>query len=772
MKPARVFQAVAAFLVLILIAGLMLPRVNTDRYRGRIQAALEAALGRKVTFGKVHFNLLTGPGFTLRDVSVAEDPALGVEPVAYVDQVVATPRLLSLLTGHLAFSSLRLEDAHLNLARVDLPSGEYRWNLEPLIRPAIIAAFPHLTIHGARINFKAADVKNVVYLLDCDMAIEPPSGSGQPWGFRFEGKPARADRPARGSGVVRMRGTWKPGSLDAKLDLERSELGDVVAVLRGEDAGLHGLISGSARFAGPLHHVVVDGRLRVEGLHGWNQDSPRGEVWPLDLHGWWNPQAQQLELDARVAGQGSSPLAAHYLVERYLTQPKWGASVTLVRFPAAPLVPLAQHLGLALVPGLEVTGTVDGVVGYSVAGGYRGQARVTEATLKLAGAPLLKVPEAQMMLAEGTARLTPTRVMEATGQDASVEGEYALQTADGRVRITARSLSVGAFGKQIPVLSEARAGKWSGELEWKVAAAVPNEGAGTKEGWSGEMQLAGVQLTSPALSAPVALDTAQCHLEADSIAVTKMRGTAGKIAFSGDYRYEAQSAHPHRFRIATGVVDAAELESLLMPALRRQTGVLGVDLPFRKQILPEWLAAWHAEGTVQMAGLATDLGQLPPVRAKVLWDAGRIALTDAVSGKASGRVDIDIRGKEPIYEMTGRLRNQDWKEGQITLDVKASGAGVGAKLLRSLEASGGFVATGLADDLDQVSGRYEAAWHGKVPRLELSGLRLQSAGESYSGTGKLQGDGMVVLEVKSATKQARVSGPLNAEQPLHWTAAP
>ena len=80
MKPARVFQAVAAFLVLILIAGLMLPRVNTDRYRGRIQAALEAALGRKVTFGKVHFNLFTGPGFTLRDVSVAEDPALGVNP--------------------------------------------------------------------------------------------------------------------------------------------------------------------------------------------------------------------------------------------------------------------------------------------------------------------------------------------------------------------------------------------------------------------------------------------------------------------------------------------------------------------------------------------------------------------------------------------------------------------------------------------------------------------------------------------------------------------
>ena len=767
MKPVRVFQALAALVVLTLIAGVMLPRVNTDRYRGRIQAALEAALGRKVTFGEVRFNLLTGPGFTLRDVSVAEDPALGVEPVAYVDLVVATPRLLSLLTGHLAFSSLRLDDAHLNLARVDLPSGEYRWNLEPLIRPAIIAAFPHLTIHGARINFKAANLKNVVYLLDCDLAIEPPSGSGEPWGFRFEGKPARADRPARGSGVVRMRGTWKPGSLDARLDLERSELADVVAVLRGEDAGLHGLVSGSARFAGPLNHVIVDGRLRVEELHGWNQDIPRGETWPLEVHGWWNSQGQQLELDARVAQKSGSPLAVHYLVEKYLTQPKWGASVTMMRFPAAPLVPLAQHLGLALVPGLEVTGTVDGVVGYSVSAGYRGQARVSDATVKLAGAPLLSVPEAQMMLAEGTARLLPTRVVEAPGQDASVEGEYALLTGQGRVRITAHSLDVGAFGKQIPVLSEARAGKWSGELEWKFPAAVPAEGV-----WSGEMELAGVKVTSPALGAPLLLDTAQCRLEAGSIAVTKMRGTAGKMAFSGEYRYEAQSAHPNRFRILMGVVKAADLESLLLPALRRPTGVLGVDLPFRKQTLPEWLSAWHAEGTVQVSGLATDLGQLLPVRAKVLWDVGRIALTDVVSGKASGRVEIDIRGKEPIYEITGRLRNQDWKGGQVSLDVNAGGSGVGAKLLRSLEANGKFAATGLADDLDQVSGRYQASWRGKVPRMELSGVRLQSAGESYTGTGKLQSDGTVVLQVKSATKQVQVIGPLQADQPLRWIAAP
>jgi len=757
----RILKWLASLFALVLAVGFIVPNFKADRYRSRIQSALASALGRQVEVGAVRFNLLTGPGFTVQDVTVAEDPALGFEPIAYVKNVVATPRILSLVTGHLAFSSLRLEDAHLNLARTDLPHGEYRWNLEPLLRPALITAFPNITIHNARINFKAANVKSVVYLLDSDLAIEPPSSSSSPWRFRFEGKPARTDRPARGSGLIRARGEWKPGSLDANLQLERSELGDVIAVLRGEDAGLHGLISGNARFLGPLSQVSIEGRLRIEELHGWDQGVPRGESWPLDLHGRWSAQAQQLELDARVAGKGSTPFAVHYLVEQYLTQPRWGASVTLTRFPAAPLVPLARHLGLPLSAGLEVGGTINGVVGYSVAAGYGGQARIEQASFQLPGSPPLAIAEAQVLIAQGVAHLQPARLVESGPQEAVVEADYTMATGAGRFRISARNLDVAALAGQlpagtVPVLSDARSGAWSGTLQW-----VNSE-------WSGDMELLDLELPSPALSEPVSIESAQCHLANGELVVQKIHAHAGPVTFTGDYRYQPEAAHQHRFRIAAGAVNAASLEKLLLPTLRRSRSVLGVDLPFRKRPLPPWLAAWHAEGTVQFADLQTDLGTLPNLRARFEWDAARVLLTDMLSTNLAGHAVIDLRAPEPAYELNARIRNQEWKGGHITVDTAATLQGTGERLLSSLRATGTFTATAAEESVDQLTGRYSLAWAKPVPRLSLTAVRLQSSSDIYKGEGNLQEDGTVLLQLSNATRQARLAGPLTAEAPLRW----
>ena len=309
----------------------------------------------------------------MSDVVIDDDPALSAEPIAYVGQLQAVPRLWSLFTGRLQFSSLRLEDTNLNLSRADVSNGEYRWNVETLLRPAVVAAFPNISLRGGRINFKAGNVKSMVYLLDSDLDVQPPSSSGKPWRFRFQGQPARADRPARGSGALRASGDWLPGSVDLDLELESSELGDMVALLRGEDIGLHGLISGRAKLKGPTTDVQLEGRLRVEDLHGWDQSIPKGESWPLDLHGRWNMPAQRLELDARVRGKDKPILNVHYLVQQYVTQPRWGVSVELTHFGVEPLLPLARHLGLALPEGLQFTGLCDGVVSYSARENFQGQ---------------------------------------------------------------------------------------------------------------------------------------------------------------------------------------------------------------------------------------------------------------------------------------------------------------------------------------------------------------------------------------------------------------
>ena len=57
---------------------------TADQYGRRLQASLERALGRRVEIGKVHFNLFKGPGFSVDNVTIHEDPAIGMEPVVYI----------------------------------------------------------------------------------------------------------------------------------------------------------------------------------------------------------------------------------------------------------------------------------------------------------------------------------------------------------------------------------------------------------------------------------------------------------------------------------------------------------------------------------------------------------------------------------------------------------------------------------------------------------------------------------------------------------------
>ncbi len=116
MKLAR---SLGLGLTLILLFGLAVPYIDAEGYRERIQTALERALHRKVTAGKVRSNLLTGPGFTVEDVTIQDDPSLGIEPLAYVRSLSARVELTTLWTRRLSFSNLRLNNPTVNLATID-----------------------------------------------------------------------------------------------------------------------------------------------------------------------------------------------------------------------------------------------------------------------------------------------------------------------------------------------------------------------------------------------------------------------------------------------------------------------------------------------------------------------------------------------------------------------------------------------------------------------------------------------------------------------------
>ena len=101
-----------ALLLLLAIVGFVAPVFTVDQYGRRLQTSLERALGRRVEIGKVHFNLFKGPGFSADNVTIYEDPAIGMEPVVYIQEpgsMEVAPSIWSLLGGKFEIASIRLD---------------------------------------------------------------------------------------------------------------------------------------------------------------------------------------------------------------------------------------------------------------------------------------------------------------------------------------------------------------------------------------------------------------------------------------------------------------------------------------------------------------------------------------------------------------------------------------------------------------------------------------------------------------------------------------
>ena len=80
----------------------------------------------------------------------------------------------------------------------------------------------------------------------------------------------------------------------------------------------------------------------------------------------------QTELESTSGGE-TLPLALRFRCSDYLSQPHWAVALNWNRFPAAPILDLARHMGADLPPRLNVTGSLDGVIGYTGQGNLQGE---------------------------------------------------------------------------------------------------------------------------------------------------------------------------------------------------------------------------------------------------------------------------------------------------------------------------------------------------------------------------------------------------------------
>ncbi len=368
--------AAAALLVAVLVGPRM---VNLNPYRMRIARLIATSLGRPVELASVEMRLLPWPAFELSNLSVAEDPAYGAEPVLHANTVTASIRFLPLFRGRLEIGTISVDDASLNLVH----SGPGKWNLDPLFRTAAAKAgseensdearraarLPYLEATNSRINIKDGAEKLPFSLINTDLELWQES-PGE-WHIRLRGQPARTDVSLYQEDTGELRLEANVGRAPAlrempvHLDLEwsQAQLGQLARLVTGSDPGWRGDLTGEVHVDGTANAAQVSARLRATGVH--RAEFAPAEPMDFDANCGFVYHYSRRELENLVC---DSPLGdGHVRVTGGMPRDDAAPelSLELDRVPLAAGLDVLRTLRSDVPENLEAGGTVSGKIAFS-----------------------------------------------------------------------------------------------------------------------------------------------------------------------------------------------------------------------------------------------------------------------------------------------------------------------------------------------------------------------------------------------------------------------
>jgi hypothetical protein len=753
----------AALLAILLAIALAAPFLRAGRLGEPIRAALERALGRRVEIGDVRIRLLPSPGFSLARVTIHEDPAFGVEPLAYVGGTIdLAVRLPALLRGRLEFSSIRMNRPHVNLQW-----RESGWNV-PLFGHALDsarrnrAAPPEIALSAARINFKTGDRKSVVYLSETDLELAP-SASGDV-AISFSAAPARSDRPAHGYGGLRGNGRLRNGNLALDLNLDRTAISDLMVLAHGRDLGLTGFVTAGARITGPAARLAIAGQARFQDLPRWSWLLPGASPRGIEFHGQVELPPESIEIE--TVATAALPLALRIRARRDGPGVRWALSAVLKDLPVQSALALARQTGIAAPEIREAAGRVTGAVGYDPEEGLQGGLRLSEISVGLPGEGAARIASATLTVDRDRLHLAPAQVSFGERETAVIEARVDPRSTELRIQTARmpvdqlRNVAAAAIGDVPPVVAALRGGWWRGALRYTRAA-------GGEAAWSGTLDLSHTSVAVDGLDAHPQVESARVEFKGRQ---ARMRASVqlGE-GLTAAYSFDPSAAIPHHLDLDAAAFDWALIERTLGPTLDRRRGFLARTLRRGRARAPAWLASRNVAGRLRVGRLDFAGVVLEAMQGRFRWNGLRCEVqeftAEALEGDVAGRLALDLSAAEAAWIADLRFRHLDWQGGRLDADARLRGRGTGEDLMASLRGDGLFEARSVRippeGDWRRVSGVFALRPGAAGPRLSLMDLDAVLGGQTFTGQGESSFDGSLSLELASGARPMRLAGRLS-----------
>jgi hypothetical protein len=689
-RPSLRRWILLAAVLLAVVAFVLPPLVNLNRYQHRIAENISRSIGRQVHISSVKLRLLPLPGFEFSGFSVEEDPRFGAEPILHSGSVVAYLRIMSLWRGRLEVSRIHLDDASLNLGR-ERNGG---WNLASiLIQAAHIPnaptgqpyagsapRFPYIEAENARINFKQGNEKMPLSFLNADLSISLDTGND--WELHFRAQPVRTDLnlSLADTGMLRIDGTLHRaamlGDMPLKLKVEWSgaPLGQLSRLTLGHDIDWRGALDLEGEVSGTANLAQINARLKIAGLHR----SEFSAAHPLDVatscRAVFRKEARSLDEVSCAAPVGEGGLLLTGDVQEVQTQPQANLKLEIRRLPAAAVLSALQEVRSSLGAGVQATGALNGHFQYSAQGAGEpqvvGEMALDSLSLTPADSSKPFVLAPVRLRCDGPELLLqPVRLAMGAPSLVTLDGRFTPAGFDLHLSGVSSLTRLQAFNRAFGLLQSARialAGAGTATLDLDLRGRwllpVPDSdnpiASSTAEG---NIAVRNAELTAPFLSKPLRILSAQGILSPSQTAWTNATISYGKLEGQGTLEYPTlcRAATPcvGHFSLSAPALDLGALQSTLLG-----TGEGGELLRQLIDRIDRHSVRWpDLSGTLQIGALS--IGKLVVHDAIGALDisANSIKIRSLNGRLANGTLHlagmVDASGDEPEYKLDVQVTN-------------------------------------------------------------------------------------------------------------------